>query len=105
MIPSDQDPLLREILGAAETASFRAASLAQGLAVMRQRKRRQRLAQTCAAVMAPALLAMALVLHYSVKLPAAPLASIEIRDAVERVPTPAPPIRAPRRRQSQNHHR
>jgi hypothetical protein len=60
---SEQDRLLREILDEGDTANFRAASLARGLDMLQQRKRRHRLTQACATAIVPCLLISALVFH------------------------------------------
>ena len=64
---SDQDRLLREILGDGDAAGFRAASLARGVDFLQRRRRRNRLAQVCAAVILPALLIYGLYLHPTIK--------------------------------------
>ena len=60
---SEQDRLLREILDDGDAANVRAASLARGLAFLQQRRRRQHVAQACAAAILPLLLISVLVAH------------------------------------------
>jgi hypothetical protein len=69
---SEQDRLLREILEDGEAASFRAVSLARGVAFLQRRKRRNRLAQVCAMSVLPGLLVLTLVLHPASRPAAAP---------------------------------
>jgi hypothetical protein len=64
---SDQDRLLREILGDGDAASFRAASLARGVEFLQRRRRRHRLALVCAAAIVPALLIYCLVPHPAIQ--------------------------------------
>ena len=69
---SEQDRLLREILDDGDAANFRAASLARGLAFLQRRRRRNRLAQACAAAILPLLLISVLVVHLASRPASAP---------------------------------
>jgi hypothetical protein len=69
---SEQDRLLREILEDGDAANFRATSLERGVAFLQRRRRRNRLAQTCALCLLPGLLILGLVLHLASRPSAAP---------------------------------